>query len=233
MTDIHCHILYGVDDGAKTPEESLAMLEDAADQGITQIIATPHYRLGMFPYYIDDIRESYEFVSAKASELGIYFRLGCEYHADSEMVANIKQRRVATLAGGDHVLTEFSGASTYAQIRSRLGELTAGGYIPVIAHAERIGVFREDTALIDEVRRMGAMIQLNADSILGSDGFGIKRACRKILKEDLADIVASDAHNMSDRCNRMRRCMDYVGSKYGEEMARRLFVINPDMIIRQ
>ncbi len=231
MTDIHCHILYGVDDGAKDYEEALAMLEDAADQGITNIIATPHYRQGMFPYIIDDIKESYELISARAAGLGLGFRLGCEYHADSEMIDNIRNRRIATMAGSDYVLTEFSSEDPYIRIRNKLDELAANGFIPIIAHAERIRAFREDTLLLEEVRKLGAKVQLNADSILGADGNTIRKACKKILKSDLADIVASDSHDLGGRRCRMSECMKHVASKYGEDRARKLFDTNPGEIL--
>ena len=231
MIDIHCHILYGVDDGAASYDESCEMLDVAAGQGITHIIATPHYRKGMFPYHTTEIMAAFERLREEAASLGIGLYLGCEYHADSDMVVNLRSGRILTLAGGDHVLCEFSSSDPYSRMRSRLDELTAVGYVPVIAHAERCELFQKDEGLLDEFRKMGALIQLNADSILGSDGRFIKRTCRRILKNDLADIVASDCHDMSARYNRMGQCYDHIASKYGDKTARKLFYDNPRRIL--
>ena len=79
MIDIHCHLLYGVDDGAKTIEESVAMLEAAKEQGISAMILTPHYRHGMFAYPKEEIEEHFRILEPYAQKLGIYLALGTEY----------------------------------------------------------------------------------------------------------------------------------------------------------
>lgn len=233
MIDIHCHLLYGVDDGAKTPEISKAMLADASAQGITDLILTPHYRQGMFPYVRDDIRSSFAALREEAAQRKIRLYLGCEYRADDEIVANFKSKRCHTLADGDCVLAEYSHTSTYNQIRNSLENLITAGYTPVIAHAERYDVFAGNPSLLEECRSMGAMIQINADSILGYDGSDVKKTCRQILKASLADIVASDAHDMQDRRSHMRKCCDYIANEYGWDTAMNLFTVNPLRILER
>ncbi|MCR4685187.1 MAG: capsular biosynthesis protein [Lachnospiraceae bacterium] len=231
MIDIHCHLLYGVDDGACTIEESEQMLRDAAKQGVTDVIVTPHYRQGMFPYHKDSIIANFHVLSKAASDIGVRLYPGCEYHADTDMVDYLRTGRCLTLAGSDYVLTEFSHDNTYTQIRNRLGELLSSGYSPVIAHAERYAVFAKDPKLLMQVKEMGALVQINANSILGYDGQYLKRICKKFLKYNLADIVASDCHNMTDRRSNMKDCMQYITKKYGEKQAFRLFEGNPKKIL--
>lgn len=233
MIDIHSHILYGVDDGAASADMAYAMLDDAALQGITDMIATPHYRNGMFPYNPEMVLSRYEEVSGIAAGMGIRLYLGCEYHADTDMIDNLKNKRVATLAGSDYVLTEFSYGSTYINVRNALEELVSGGYIPVIAHVERYGIIQDDPDILMQFKEMGALIQINTNSVLGIDGHGIKRAARKILKKDLADIVASDCHDMRDRRSHMQECRKYIGKKFGEPAAHRLFEDNPGRILAE
>ena len=233
MIDIHSHLLYGVDDGARFIEVSQEMLDDAANQGITDIILTPHYREGMFPYRRENIGPYFDTIKGYAAQRGIRLYLGCEYHANSEMIENIQTGRVETLAGTDYVLTEFSYSSAYGKVRNAIEELLSNGYIPVIAHAERYEVFEKDVELLDQFREMGVLVQLNANSILGIDGRAIKRICRKILKKGLADIVASDSHDMSERRINMKECMKYVSGKYGEDTAQMLFEYNPGKIIEK
>ena len=149
------------------------------------------------------------------------------------MVTNLKSGRCLTLAGSDWVLTEFSHTATITKIRGSLETLLAGGYTPVIAHAERYDAFAADPALLQECRNMGAMIQINADSVLGKDGAGVKKVCRQILKSGLADIVASDCHNVSDRGNHMRQCCNHITDEYGRDLAWKLFTENPLKILER
>ena len=231
MVDIHCHLLYGVDDGAHTFDMSLMMLERAAGQGITHMIVTPHYRRGMFHWDRRAVSRRFRELFAAAADYGISLNIGCEYHADADMVNNLRDGKVPSLAGSEYVLTEFGHDCTYDHARDVLNDLIANGYIPVIAHTERCGIIQKDPLLAERFCEMGCRIQINAGGILGTEGSVEKRTCRKLLQEDLADIVASDSHDMDKRCCRMKECMIYVEKKYGTERARRLFESNPGMII--
>ncbi len=233
MIDIHCHMLYGVDDGAEDRQISVAMLKDAAKQGISAVILTPHYRQGMFKYPLEEIRAAYEDLYSEAEKLGVMIYLGCEYHADSDTGENLKNGRCLTLADSDYVLVEFKYESSIGFIRNTLNDLLAHGYTPVIAHAERYGPFIKEPELLRQMRDMGVMVQINAGSVLGREGFKTKRLCKRIIKEHLVDIVASDSHNMTDRKSRMKECFDYIAKKYGEERAERLLRTNPGKILEK
>ena len=113
MIDIHCHLLYGVDDGAKTIEESVAMLEAAKEQGISAMILTPHYRHGMFAYPKEEIEEHFRILEPYAQKLGIYLALGTEYHVNSHIVEALDSGRCRTMAGSRYVLCEYSHDSEY------------------------------------------------------------------------------------------------------------------------
>ena len=86
MIDMHCHLLYGVDDGSPTIEESVKMLVEAKNQGIEKIILTPHYRHGMFAYPKEKIEENFEKLKPYGEKLGIQIYLGTEYHVNSQIV---------------------------------------------------------------------------------------------------------------------------------------------------
>lgn len=231
MVDIHCHLLYGVDDGPDSYEMSVRMLGDAADQGITHLILTPHYRRGMFRWNKSVISDGFRKLSGAAAAAGINIGIGCEYHADADMVYNLREGRVPALAGSEYVLTEFGHEDTADHARILLDELLAAGYIPVIAHAERYTMIRKDPAVADRFRQMGCLIQLNAGSILGSEGRTVKNTCKKLLTEDLADIVASDCHDMAKRRNRMKECRRYVEKRFGAGRALKLFETAPGRIV--
>ncbi|MBR6451332.1 MAG: capsular biosynthesis protein [Lachnospiraceae bacterium] len=231
MIDIHCHLLYGADDGARTIEESREMLRDAREQGVTDIVCTPHYRYGMFPYRVDDIIYSFAALQEEAEQIGVNVYLGCEYHADAAMVYHFRCGACKTLADSDYVLTEYGHAVTQEQVRKNLQELIAAGYQPIIAHAERCEIFAGDFDALSEFRQMGAMVQINANSVIGKDGVRYKKVSRQILKRDLADIVASDSHNMKNRKSHMKQAHDYIADTYGPDRVWKLFMTNPGKVL--
>ena len=231
MIDIHSHLLYGVDDGAKTPEDSLKMLEQAAEQEITDIVLTPHYRKGLFPYPLEVIKERFLELVPLAKNLGITLHPGCEYFADSRIMEHITSGRCFTLNEGEYILLEFDYKTDYNSIRSFAESCIFCGFYPVIAHAERYEVFIKEFGLLSDFSKMGCLVQLNADSILGVSGGPAKRLCKRILKKELADIIASDCHDTGERGNRLRDGYLYVEKRFGSDTAKRLFVKNPAKIL--
>ena len=202
MVDIHCHALYGVDDGADNIEESVAMLKQAKSQGVEAVVLTPHYRHGMFPYNKEKIKEHFEKLKPLAEDLGVDVYLGCEYHVNSRITEALTSGRCLSLAGGDFVLTEYSFETEYSYINEQTRRLLSYGYIPVI------------------------------DSILGLAGKTAEKFCKKLLRHEWADIVASDAHGMKERASHLGECREHIVKKYGEDYAELLLEKNPRRIIR-
>lgn len=151
----------------------------------------------------------------------------------SRCVSNMNSRRCYPLAGSAYVLCEYSGQTEFSYIRDTAQELLAAGYIPVIAHAERYGCLLDNYELISELKDSGALIQVNADAVLGLDGRAARKFCKTLLKNGLADIVASDSHDMKRRPCHIEKCREYVQKKYGEDTARRLFVTAPKKILEK
>lgn len=231
MIDIHCHLLYGVDDGAKTIEESVAMLEEAKRQGIVGMILTPHYRHGMFAYPTEEIEEHFRLLVPYARKLEMYLALGTEYHVNSQIVEALEHRRCRTLAGSRYVLCEYSHDTEYSYIYQMTQELLLHGYVPVLAHAERYQALA-DLGDVEEIRSLGAWITVNADAALGLEGMGPKKYCRKLFKEELVDVVASDSHGIRERACHMEKCRAYIEKKFGKEQTENLFLKNPLKILK-
>lgn len=231
MVDIHCHALYGVDDGASSIEESIAMLRRADSQGIKAVVLTPHYRFGMFGYPTEQVQAHFGLLKQEAEKIGIALYLGCEYHVNSRILEALQENQCFSLAGGDFVLTEYSFNTDFSYIYTQTQKLISCGYIPVIAHVERYECFLKDPKLCPELSNTGAYIQINADSVLGLDGKAAEKFCRKILKKGWADIVASDAHGITRRACHLKECMEYITGKYGEAYAELLFKGNPGKVV--
>lgn len=181
--DIHCHIVPGVDDGATDIGETVKLLRMEYEQGVRTVIATPHFRFRMFETPAEKVREQFRLVEKAASEISpdLHVYLGCEFHANMEMLPMLREQKVMTMAGSRYVLTEFSHNSEESYIRERLGALLSGGYKPIMAHIERYEATRNSLDFVEELADMGVYMQINADSITGKDGFFTKRYCNKIM----------------------------------------------------
>ena len=231
MYDIHCHILPGVDDGAGHIGLSLEMLKAEKDSGVRTIILTPHYRRRMFEPSVDLIRENFETLQKEAAGLGLDLYLGCEYHANMDMVENLQEGRRPTLAGSRFVLSEFKEDSPAEFIRERTMALLNAGYTPVIAHFERYKALRSSTDLVEELYERGCRMQMNADCITGRDGFFMARFAKKMAQYDLISYVASDCHDMGRRAPHLAEAAKVLEKWGGVRYAEHILCDNPREII--
>jgi protein-tyrosine phosphatase len=228
FVDIHTHILPGVDDGAQDLPESLELLKRACAQGTGAVVLTPHYR----GRYRDNGREKLtgiferlcEAAKTQCPELELY--LGCEVGYELDVSEKIADGTVLPLNGTQYVLLEFREDSFRSRILDGVLEVLNFGYVPIIAHAERYHAFRKHPKLADEVTELGALIQLNADSVLGKCGFGIKRYCHRLLKSHLVHFIATDAHDQKSRKPELAPCYRRIQKKYGQAYADALLIRN-------
>lgn len=229
LVDIHCHILPGVDDGAPDMETSRAMIRDAYEQGVRYIIATPHYRPEMFEPSMKKVIRVYHELRDYAEEVGIGLRLGCEYYRNEQMIRHLDKKLRPTMLGSRYVLTEFSTNDSFVTVRNYIYELITKGYRPIVAHVERYFCCQEPER-IQKLKKLGAQIQINADSVLGYEGHTIKKFCADLMKDDLVDFIGSDAHNLEGRKMNLGKCATYVRKKMGQDYAEEIFVDNPRRI---
>ncbi len=233
MIDIHTHILPGVDDGAQTLPQALALIRRAYEDGVRALILTPHYRGRFRENTADRLRETLESLRPAAEESGVPMELylGSEVHYQSGVMDLVSEGRVLSMAGSDYVLLEFRPDAAPSQVRIGVNEAESRGYTPIIAHAERYDCFRRQPSLAYEMRELGALIQLNAASVTGENGFFVKRYCAGLLKEELVHFIASDAHNIQRRPPILSACFRKVCRQYGNEYAVRIFRDNPRKVI--
>ena len=230
---MHCHIIPKVDDGSELLEESLALLDTEVRAGVTDIILTPHFRLEMFEADRDYVEAQYELLKSAAAEIfpDLHLYLGCEYHSNHDMHEMLRADPRYRMIGTDYVLLEFSQAHNGSYIREQTYSLVSRGFRPIIAHCERYRPISANIKLAEELVDMGAELQVNADSVIGRDGWGIKRFCRKLMKLGLLSYIGSDAHNMTDRRCHMGECIAYVEKKMGSEYADLIMRRNPQNIV--
>ena len=227
--DMHCHLIPDVDDGPVDMETTKALLQKEYEQGVRNIYLTSHYRKGMFETSAEYIRQQFELVKEEAKKIDPEFQvmLGCEFHACMDMTDMLKKKARPTMGDTRCVLIEFSGRHDYKMIQERCYALLSSGYTPIIAHAERYPVLFKKYDYLEDLIGMGAYIQMNANSILGLDGFWMKQFCKKVMKKDLLHFVGSDAHDLGERAPAIGACAEYIEKVMGTEYAKRILIDNP------
>ena len=232
--DIHCHIMPGVDDGSPDMATSLEMLRIAEKNGITHMVLTPHHKPmhhNVSPEHNVLYRKRLQEEEEKA---GIKVKLfsGNEIYYSDETFDELTEGRICSLAGSDYVLVEFHPTNPYKSIQNALYRVQSAGYTPILAHIERYSDMVSHISYAEDLIKMGCLIQVNASSIMGKYGMGIKSYTKKLLKEELVHFVASDAHDTRSRSPKLLDCRKYVESRFGEDYADRLFCVNPANVIR-
>lgn len=225
MIDIHCHILPGVDDGARTQEEAEKMLRMQKRMGVDRMILTPHYFPGMFTPSVSDIYRAYRRLEPAAEKLGIRLLLGREYHFSSDFDRELQCRQLPAMADTSYVLIEFSVRNSYYTVRETAERMLQQRYRPVIAHIERYPCLRK-IEHVEELRRMGVYFQLNAEPVIGRNEY-----CWRLIRQNLIHFIASDSHRVNIRKPNLGKCYHLVRKKMGEACAERIFCTNPLMLI--
>ena len=233
MTDIHCHVLPGVDDGAKNTDESIKMLSFMYDEGIRKVILTPHYHRGHMETGIERIRDRFGKLRAaakqteKINEMDLY--LGSEIYYYPSVVEWLEEGSVLTLADSNYVLLEFGFTMDKRIIHEGVSSVINSGYRPVIAHIERYESLYKDLKSVDALLEKGAYIQINSEAL--HERYKIRSFAKKLLKERMVHFLATDAHNMRHRSPRISDAARYIAKHYGEDYCRRLVIDNPAKVI--
>lgn len=232
-TDIHTHILPGMDDGAPDTQTARDLVQMALDSGIRTLFLTPHYR-GRYkkntPEILQNTFEAFrQQIASEFPEMRLY--LGNEIHYQTDVPELLANGMILPLAGSQYVLLEFQCNALRSHVLTGVHETIRFGFIPIIAHAERCNILRSDKSLVDEILEIGSLIQLNADSIMGQHGFSTKRFCHKLLKSHRVHFIASDAHDAVQRPPLLHECFLRICKKYGEEYAAQVFYHNAQAIV--
>ena len=233
FTDLHTHILPGVDDGAEDMSQALRLLRAAWDNGTRTVLLTPHYRGKYKKNTPEDLQAAASWLREMVTQElpGMTLYLGQEIAYETDAPDAMHEGRVLSLNGSQYVLLEFRSNALRSQIITGVSETVRCGFVPIVAHVERYDIARKEPNLVEELLDMGALLQLNADSVMGVNGFGIKRFCHKLLQEEKVHFVASDAHDLQCRPPLLRESFLHIHKKYGQAYAARLFYENAQAVI--
>ncbi|HEL1640954.1 TPA: tyrosine protein phosphatase [Streptococcus suis] len=239
MIDIHSHIIFGVDDGPVTIEESLELIKLAKNQGVRIIVATSHRRKGLFETPEKVIKANFiklkEAVQEKYPDLILCY--GGELYYSKSMMEKLEKRKVPSLNASRYILLEFSMNTPWKDIQKAINEVNLLGLTPVLAHIERYDALAFNVDRVNELIEKGCMTQVNSSHVLklgliGDRAKEFKRRVQFFLEQDLVHCVASDMHNTTTRPPFMKEAYQHVKKEYGGDRANALFMKNPLMILK-
>ena len=195
MRDMHCHILPGVDDGARDLDESLAMLEAAKQVGVTSIVCTPHCRDPYFNY--DAMWDAFELLRAHAD--GFPLIMGFEVNHTKLMDLGMEWANHLAIDGTGEFLLELSTHASEMEFRTyerTIFELQGMGFTVIIAHPERYRAIQKDIDIARRLVKMGCKLQASADFVAGGRFGAEKKPAKRLFEENLYSFIASDAHRV-------------------------------------
>ncbi len=234
MTDLHCHILPGVDDGAVCLEESLDMAALAADSGITRIVCTPHLRCeggrpSLSAAAIGRLCAQLQ-VQLDRAEIPVRLLTGGELLCLPEALPCLEQGLIPTLGGSDYLLTEFPFDASEEYITGLLER--AHRYCrPVVAHPERYAAVVRNPDAAAEWAAQGCLLQLNKGSLLGAFGSRIRTTALELFRRGLCHVIAGDAHGAERRTPSLHNLFDYFSDRYPPEYLLLFLEENPRRIL--
>ncbi len=242
MIDLHCHILPGVDDGASTLEDALAMCRLAAADGCEAMVATPHQRRD--PWWNDDLERLRELAGQLQERVreaigdGFQVLLGGEIHADREILSEVERLAemgktpggtILPLAGSHYLLIELDRWGGVDEAVHLIHEITVAGWRPILAHPELIPWLDPD--LLAHLVQLGATAQVTAMSVTGDFGRRPMQDSHRMIEAGLVHFLASDAHDTRRRPPGLRRACLMIEGRWGNELARRLTIDNPRAVV--
>lgn len=243
MIDLHLHLLPGVDDGAQTLEQALAMARVAAADGCTALVATPHQRRDEWSNddalrLADRLAELAALAERQAREEQSSvprLLLGAEVRVDSELLADLARpgrSGVLSLAGSRYLLLEFEPAGFGPDPVDIVHELRAEGWWPIVAHPEVVPFFWEsDDEPLARLIEAGALFQVTAMSVTGEFGKGAKGRAWELLRAGCVQFVASDSHRPDWRPPGLAAARKLLARELGEAVATGLTVDNPRAVV--
>lgn len=218
MIDIHNHLLINVDDGPKSAEETLNLLKQAIEQGITDIIVTPHHHSGNYVTPASVVKKKMLEVESIISDnnLQVTVHAGQEIRINDVLIEELRSGESLTLANSNYILVEFS----FTELRDDVDEVFAAlremGLTPIIAHPERCRPLVDNEHILAGLIKDGALGQVTAASVCGEFGSELQENSLKLIKKGLIHIVASDAHHAEYRPFMSKEAFEIIENELGQ-----------------
>ena len=235
MIDIHSHLLYGVDDGAKTIEESVDILKNLSLIGYDKIILTPHYikDTNYNNKKSDNLKRLEQLKKElEKNNININLYLGNEIYIDRNIVELLNKKEISSLDDSKYLLIELPMNGEYPNYKDIFANLITSNYHVILAHPERYLSFQKDDHKIEELIDIGVSFQCNLESILGKYGHLAKKIFKKLLKEHKITYLATDIHHKKHDYNEYLKAKKLILKYITEEEYKKLILDNPNKVIK-
>ena len=225
ITDLHCHILPGLDDGSRDLDMTLKMLNMAYAQGVRRIIATPHYHMGYVQNepekFLKVLKEVQEKIEKKYPDLEL--RPGNEIFYSDGVLDLLKEGKILPLGGENsrYVLLEFSPQDTYGRIQEAVMKFIRAGYRPVLAHVERYSCLHKQKVHLEELQEQGVLFQVNYNSI---------KKNKWLFRQGFVDLLSTDCHNVTERAPKIQVNMKELNMCCNRVQIEQILRETPDLI---
>lgn len=229
MVDIHHHLLWGLDDGAKDIETSIAMAKASAADGVTHIVCTPHAN-GTYDFQpeLNAAKVAELQTRLKAEDVEINIGLGCDFHLSYDNIQDAKDYPTKySINGLSYLMVELPDYGIPRGLTETFYELQLAGLTPILTHPERNPTLQNDLPRLAEWMRGGVLVQVTGDSVTGRMGKTAQRIAHELLAKRWVHFLATDAHNVTSRPPRLSEARSVVAKKYGEAYAESLVTTNP------
>ncbi len=233
LIDLHCHIIPGIDDGSPDLQTSLKMARMSVADGVSVIACTPHIIPGVYDNSGPDIRRHVQSLQFELDAAGINCRLvpGCDAHVAADLVDKLRSGLALAINDSRYVLVEPPHDFLPPNVDRLFFELLAAGYVPILTHPERMAWADRNDELLCRLIESGTWMQVTAGSVLGVFGPGAKRRAERMFRNGWVHIVASDAHDASQRPPAMGHALPVLGNLVGVEEAENLARVRPAAIL--
>ncbi len=237
MIDLHNHILPGIDDGARDMDEALEMARMAVEQGFSGIVATPHYGSSQFFSDINRVREVVRELNQEliAQNISLTIFPGMEARLTADLLGRLSEGTILTINEGRHILLELPAMQAPAGFENFVRMLLNSGKGIVLAHPEKNIEIQRRPEIIYELLTLFKpgefLVQITADSITGDAGQSALITAKYLLENDLAHILATDAHSPTERPPMISSALKVAASIVGKDRADKMTLEWPRAVI--
>lgn len=203
--DMHSHFIPGIDDGAKTMEESVALISEFAKLGYKKVVTTPHIMSDAYPNTPEIILEGLAQVrvALKTAGIPIEIEAAAEYYLDFDFEKSIEEKKLLTFgkpgpnaASGNYVLFELPFINPPDNLAGVVFKLLTNGYKPVLAHPERYNFWHPDFKKYEELVEKGVLLQLNLNSLSGHYSPAVQKIAERLIDQNMISYLGSDCHHL-------------------------------------
>jgi protein-tyrosine phosphatase len=233
FVDLHCHWVAAIDDGARTPDEGLAMLHGLHEAGFDVVVATPHMRPGMFDNDRPGLERAFAAMQPNLSAAQVSLptvHLASEHFFDDVVFGRLVRGEALPYPGGRCILVELGQGAFPLRLAHRFFDVRRAGLVPVLAHPERYDPVWKDDTCLDPLLDAGAHLLLDVCSLVGKYGRAPQRAAEKLLEDDAYEAACSDAHKPRD-VEIVVQAIERLEALVGAEEAKRLLSDGPRGIL--